>query len=259
MVRVRSFRILGGLWPVYGGTVKKPSTSDSLTSLNALTSRSARCETRSSTPTPPKKCVARRKTDEDLLDILRVLQIEHIVSRKEDGVQRAMARRPIRWRQATYRIGSTLYHKPKYAILDECTSAVTLEIEKVMYDHATELGITMLTVSHRPSLWKYHSYVLQYDGQGGYVLHELDAEKRLALQEEKQALEQKLLLVPKWQERLDALKEARRKESIPGATLGQLEGEFASSGEDAAFEGVLSDSLLSFLSEVDCNDKPYRT
>lgn len=26
---------------------------------------------------------------------------------------------------------------PKYAILDECTSAVTLEIEKVMYDHAT--------------------------------------------------------------------------------------------------------------------------
>lgn len=26
---------------------------------------------------------------------------------------------------------------PQYAILDECTSAVTLEIEKVMYDHAT--------------------------------------------------------------------------------------------------------------------------
>ena len=25
----------------------------------------------------------------------------------------------------------------QYAILDECTSAVTLEIEKVMYEHAT--------------------------------------------------------------------------------------------------------------------------
>lgn len=25
-----------------------------------------------------------------------------------------------------------------------------------MYDHATELGITLMTVSHRPSLWKYH-------------------------------------------------------------------------------------------------------
>jgi len=30
----------------------------------------------------------------------------------------------------------------QYAILDECTSAVTLEIEKVMYDHATSGSLT---------------------------------------------------------------------------------------------------------------------
>lgn len=53
----------------------------------------------------------------------------------------------------------------------------------------------------------------RFDGQGGYVFTKLDAEKRLALQEEKQNLEQKLLSVPKWQERLASLKEAQRERS----------------------------------------------
>lgn len=55
-------------------------------------------------------------------------------------------------------------------MLDEATSLVPPDMEGQMMDHATKLGITLLTVSHRPSLWKYHSMILHYDGQGGYVL-----------------------------------------------------------------------------------------
>ncbi|KAJ7169464.1 adrenoleukodystrophy protein [Mycena filopes] len=98
------------------------------------------------------------------------------------------------------------YHKPKYAILDEATSLVPQEMEGLMMQHATRLGITLLTVSHRPSLWKWHALILQYDGAGGYVFTKLDAEKRLALQEEKQALEAKLLEVPKMTARLAELR-----------------------------------------------------
>jgi hypothetical protein len=58
----------------------------------------------------------------------------------------------------------------QYAVLDEATSLVPTEVEGMMMDHATELGITLLTVSHRPSLWKYHAMILHYDGMGGYVL-----------------------------------------------------------------------------------------
>lgn len=67
-----------------------------------------------------------------------------------------------------------------------------------------------MTVSHRPSLWKYHNLILQYDGQGGYVFTELDAEKRLALQEEKQKLEHKMMEVPKLKARLEMLEQSCR-------------------------------------------------
>lgn len=48
--------------------------------------------------------------------------------------------------------------------------------------------------------------VLQYDGMGGYIFTELDAERRLALQEEKQELEHRLLEVPKLKSRLEELR-----------------------------------------------------
>lgn len=82
------------------------------------------------------------------------------------------------------------------------------------YDHATALNITMLTVSHRPSLWKYHTLILQCDGEGGYVFAPLDAESRLALQEEKQELLLKLGEVPKLEERLRELKAVRRERAL---------------------------------------------
>ena len=99
------------------------------------------------------------------------------------------------------------YHKPRYAILDECTSSVSLEIETCMYEYAQKLGITLLTVSHRPSLWKYHNWILQFDGFGGYVFSQMDATKRLKLQEEKVYIEGKLIAIKKMEKRLLELSE----------------------------------------------------
>ncbi|CAO3696731.1 unnamed protein product [Rhizopus microsporus] len=205
------FRILGGLWPVYGGTVHKPSHKDIFyipqrpyLSLGTLRDQILY-------PDTIEDMKQKSVTDEDLLDILKVVQIEHIVEReggwdseKEwslalsggDKQRIAMAR--------------LFYHKPRYTILDECTSAVSMDIEKIMYTHATALGISLLTVSHRPSLWKYHNFILQYDGQGGYVFTKLDAEKRLALQEEKNMIEQKLQEIPKLQARMHELMEMKQ-------------------------------------------------
>lgn len=66
-----------------------------------------------------------------------------------------------------------LYHRPKFAILDECTSAVSKEAEGDIYLHYKRAGITLITVSHRESLMTYHNWLLKLDGEGGYTFSEI--------------------------------------------------------------------------------------
>jgi energy-coupling factor transporter ATP-binding protein EcfA2 len=54
------------------------------------------------------------------------------------------------------------YHKPQFAILDECTSAVSQDCESFLYEHCKRLDITLITISHRASLWRHHQKVLRF-------------------------------------------------------------------------------------------------
>lgn len=57
-----------------------------------------------------------------------------------------------------------IYHKPTYAILDECTSAVSIDVESFLYQYMKNIGITLITVSHRETVWKFHDYLLKFMG-----------------------------------------------------------------------------------------------
>lgn len=153
---------------------------------------------------------ARGTTDADLLSILKILSLEHLVDSYDEGWDAEAEWRDVLSGGLQQRVAMArlFYHRPKYAILDECTSSVTLEIEKVMYDNAKALGITLMTVSHRRSLWKYHTHILQFDGQGNYVFTKLDAERRLQLEDEKEDLDVKLRQVPELERRIAELTDA---------------------------------------------------
>lgn len=71
-----------------------------------------------------------------------------------------------------------IYHKPKYAILDECTSAVSIDVEGHLYTYMKSVGITLITVSHRDTLWKYHDYLLKFMGDKQYMFCEMPADKK---------------------------------------------------------------------------------
>jgi ATP-binding cassette subfamily D (ALD) long-chain fatty acid import protein len=201
------FRILGGLWPVYGGTVRKPPFSD----IFYIPQRPylSRGSLRQQVIYPDSVRTMRSKgiTDADLLAILRTLDLENIVTTYAEGWDSEAEWRDVLSGGLQQRVAMArlFYHKPKYAILDECTSSVTLETEKIMYDTAKALGITLMTVSHRKSLWKYHNFILQFDGQGKYVFTKLDAEKRLILEEEKEELDLQLRAVPEIERRIAEL------------------------------------------------------
>jgi len=76
-------------------------------------------------------------------------------------------------------MGRLIYHKPMYAILDECTSAVSIDVEGHLYSHMKESGITLITVSHRDTLWKYHDYLLKFKGDKEYEFGNMPEDKRL--------------------------------------------------------------------------------
>jgi len=71
------------------------------------------------------------------------------------------------------------YHKPMFAILDECTSAVSIDVESTLYNTAKSLGITLFTVSHRVSLYKHHEYMIKFNGEGGWTFEKFTTEKKI--------------------------------------------------------------------------------
>ena len=69
-----------------------------------------------------------------------------------------------------------IYHKPQFAILDECTSAVSVDVEGAIYNYCRKVGITLFTVTHRKSLWQWHEYYLHMDGRGAYTFEKIKGE-----------------------------------------------------------------------------------
>ena len=54
-----------------------------------------------------------------------------------------------------------LYRKPTFAVLDECTSAVSVDAEEALYRSAARLGVTCLTVSQAMTQPEFHAQELR--------------------------------------------------------------------------------------------------
>ena len=72
-------------------------------------------------------------------------------------------------------IARLVYHKPRFAILDECSSAITSEMERRLYRICQENSITYITIAHRPVLRAYHDVSLSIgDGKQGWKVEAIN-------------------------------------------------------------------------------------
>lgn len=175
------FRILGELWPAKGGNLTKPPTDKIfyIPQRPYLPNGSLRDQV--IYPHTIADMEKRGIKDEDLQKIMDNVRLSHVIVREVDGWNTKNDWADVlsggeKQRMAMARL---IYHKPLYAILDECTSAVSIDVEGHLYEYMKEMGITLITVSHRDTLWKYHDYLLRFYGDKQYSFGEMPADKRL--------------------------------------------------------------------------------
>jgi len=163
------------LWPLHGGVLTKPAASQIFyipqkpyMTLGTL---------RDQIIYPDSIADMRRKglADKDLLELLDKVQLTTLLQR-EGGFDAVQDWIDVLSGGEKQRIAMTrvFYHKPQFAILDECTSAVSVDVEGYMYEYCKTVGTTLFTVSHRKSLWKYHDFCLYLDGRGNYDFKPID-------------------------------------------------------------------------------------
>jgi ABC-type uncharacterized transport system fused permease/ATPase subunit len=100
-------------------------------------------------------------TAERLRSLLRMVELEYLVDMGADADSGQ------NWEDRlslgeTQRLAMArlFWHRPKFAILDECTSAVSLAMERRLFVTCRRMGITLITISHRPALQEYHDRML---------------------------------------------------------------------------------------------------
>jgi len=180
------FRVLAGLWPPSAGTVSVPRAELGAAGGCALfyvpqrpylVTGSLRDQVLYPFPPPPPGTPAAAACDAQVLACLRRVRLDAL-GEGPSGLGRAHHD----WADVLsggekQRLGlaRVFYHRPRFAVLDESTSAINPDEEGGLYEQLAACGITLFSVAHRLELRRFHQLQLEFaaDGEGGWRLSEL--------------------------------------------------------------------------------------
>lgn len=160
-------RVISGLWPVDEGVVAKPLSTGRdgcffLPQRPYVTKTSLRDQL-----IYPHTAEEQMRDDAELTSILQALHLAHLVLR-EGGLDAVADWDSMLSPGEQQRLGFArlLYHGPAYALMDESTSALDVEMERLCMNMCSDRGTTCISVAHRPTVFPWHQRVLVLDGHG---------------------------------------------------------------------------------------------
>nr|AIU99490.1 ABC Acyl Transporter [Salvia miltiorrhiza] len=169
------FRVLGGLWPLISGHIVKPGIGSDLnkeifyvpqrpyTAVGTLRDQLIYPLTADQEVEP--------LTENEMAELLKNVDLEYLLDRYPSDKEVNWGDELSLGEQQRLGMARLFYHKPKFAILDECTSAVTTDMEERFCAKVRAMGTSCITISHRPALVAFHDVVLSLDGEGGWSVH----------------------------------------------------------------------------------------
>ena len=152
------FRCLAGLWKIPKGKITKPKAKGSRSSLAGdvyyLPQKPYNViGTLVDQLTYPKHAEGHLLKREQVCNVLKYVGLEYLVDR--EGV----FEQDINWEdelslgeKQRLAIARLVHHRPKFAILDECTSGLPTKMEIKLYHLLNEMNISYITISHRQKM-----------------------------------------------------------------------------------------------------------
>ncbi|KAL0739611.1 hypothetical protein Bca4012_015821 [Brassica carinata] len=169
------FRVLGGLWPLVSGHIVKPGVGSDLNKEIFYVPQRPYMAVGTLRDqliyplTSDQETVPLTKTG--MVELLENVDLEYLLDRYQPDKEVNWGDELSLGEQQRLGMARLFYHKPKFAILDECTSAVTTDMEERFAAKVRAMGTSCITISHRPALVAFHDVVLSLDGEGGWSVH----------------------------------------------------------------------------------------
>ncbi|XP_042507671.1 ABC transporter D family member 1-like [Macadamia integrifolia] len=169
------FRVLGGLWPLVSGYILKPGVGSDLnkeifyvpqrpyTAVGTLRDQLIYPLTADEEIVP--------LTHSGIVELLKNVDLEYLLDRYPPEEEINWGDELSLGEQQRLGMARLFYHKPKFAILDECTSAVTTDLEERFCAKVRAMGTSCISISHRPALAAFHDMVLSLNGEGGWTVY----------------------------------------------------------------------------------------